>query len=104
MLLSVLFLALFRPFVVLIARFTHFENDSSDTLSNCDGILGLVFPVVSSNPGVPTVLAKLVSADMDIFTFYLGGKADKELVVGGTTRPGCRVTSTVLVSRTPATG
>lgn len=58
-------------------------NDSSDALSNFDGILGLAFPTISSNPGVPTVLANLASADKGMFAFYLGDEADGELAVGG---------------------
>jgi len=52
-------------------------------LSKFDGILGLAFPNISSNQGVPTVIANLADVGKGMFAFYLADEADGELVIGG---------------------
>ena len=51
--------------------------------SQFDGILGLAFPSISSDSGVPTVIANLAEAGKGTFAFFLGDEADGELAIGG---------------------
>jgi hypothetical protein len=51
-----------------------------------DGILGLAFPVLSQDPGIPTVLKNLADrkkVDQPQFGFFLGNNAPGELTIGG---------------------
>ena len=55
----------------------------SDGIAKFDGILGLAFPSLSQDPGVPSVIAHLAEAGRGTFAFYLGDGADGELALGG---------------------
>lgn len=55
----------------------------TDTYASFDGILGLAFPSLSENPGVPTFLENIASQGKGMFAFYLADEADGELSIGG---------------------
>ena len=55
----------------------------TDEDSDFDGILGLAFSSLSSNPRAPTLPSKLVGDGKGMFAFHLADESDGELAIGG---------------------
>jgi hypothetical protein len=71
---------------------TFAQVESTDGLGDVydvalfDGILGVAFPILSQDPGVPTLLQNLADQkkiDQSQFGFFLGDNAPGELTIGG---------------------